>query len=382
MTNARRSTCAPSGPECFICMLIAVYDDAAARTPNAYHSKTGTPRGTASRRRSDGASKGGWSTRSCRDAKPRRRRHLCAGKTCQAILELLAPLSRWSGLLALELLARLLGPLLKFVLQLLLLFLELLGVGRWTVIGLGEIRERDHQADGLAGAVDALDDEPLPFLLLANQFATRFVIGHAAVVEADDIRPCHWLTAVDDHPGAGLDRHPQGQGDTENLLGLIFRLDQHGCHHRHPRFDPSVLAGETNLLGVRLLALQAELGPGRKDELRLIAGLCLRLPLRRRGLCWLLRGCSLGRRLRRCFGGGRCGGCGRGCLGQGAGADQCGEHRGRRGNGERACGRPGRRNNQPMIHRKILLLTALLEPAAERLPHTPRLVSASNAAGA
>jgi len=125
-------------------MLIAVFDDAAARTPNAYHSKTGTPRGTASRRRSDGASKGGWSTRSCRDAKPRRRRHLCAGKTCQAILELLAPLSRWSGLLALELLARLLGPLLKFVLQLLLLFLELLGVGRWTVIGLGEIRERDH----------------------------------------------------------------------------------------------------------------------------------------------------------------------------------------------------------------------------------------------
>src|SRR6476469_5529243 len=198
-------------------MLIAAVDDAAARTPNAYHSTTGTPRGTASRRRSDGASKGGWSTRSCRDAKPRRRRHLCAGKTCQAILELLAPLSRWSGLL----------------------FLELLGVGRWTVIGLGEIRERDHQADGLAGAVDALDDEPLPFLQLANQFATRFVIGHAADVEADDIRPCHWLTAVDDHPGAGLDRHPQGQGDTENLLGLIFRLDQHGCHHRHPRFDPS-----------------------------------------------------------------------------------------------------------------------------------------------
>ena len=73
-----------------------------------------------------------------------------AGKTSQADLELLGPLSCWGGLLALELLARLLGPLLKFVLQLLLLFLELLGVGRWTVIGLGEIRERDHEADGLA----------------------------------------------------------------------------------------------------------------------------------------------------------------------------------------------------------------------------------------
>src|SRR6476619_4718361 len=344
-------------------MLMAVFDDAAARTPNAYHSKTGTPRGTASRRRSDGASKGGWSTRSCRDAKPRRRRHLCAGKTCQAILELLAPLSRWSGLLALELLARLLGPLLKFVLQLLLLFPELLGVGRWTVIGLGEIRERDHQADGLAGAVDALDDEPLPFLQLANQFATRFVIGHAAIVEADDIGPGHGLAVVDDHPGARLDLHSQGQGDAENLLRLIFRLDQHGCHHRHPRFDPSVLAGETNLLGVRLLALQAELGPGGKDELRLIAGLWLRLPLRCRGLRRLRRGCSLGGRFRSCFGGGRCRSGGR-RLSQGARADQCGEHGRRHGNGERACGRPGRRRNQPMIHLKILLLTALLAPRA------------------
>jgi hypothetical protein len=33
-------------------MLIAVFDDAAARTANAYHSKTGTPKGAASRRRS------------------------------------------------------------------------------------------------------------------------------------------------------------------------------------------------------------------------------------------------------------------------------------------------------------------------------------------
>src|ERR1700704_2138828 len=57
-----------------------------------------------------------------------------------------APLSRWSCLLALELLARLFGSLLKLVLQLLLLFLELLGISRRAVIGLGEIRERNHQA--------------------------------------------------------------------------------------------------------------------------------------------------------------------------------------------------------------------------------------------
>ena len=44
-----------------------------------------------------------------------------------------------------------------------------------------------------------------------------------------------------------------------------------------PGFDAAVLAGEANLLGVRLLALQAELGPGRKDQLRLLAGLRLRL---------------------------------------------------------------------------------------------------------
>src|SRR5215212_5542390 len=67
----------------------------------------------------------GWSTRSSKDAKARSRRQLCAEKTSHAILALLGSLPSWSGLLALELLARLLGPLLKFVLQLLLLFLEL-----------------------------------------------------------------------------------------------------------------------------------------------------------------------------------------------------------------------------------------------------------------
>jgi len=53
-------------------MLIAVFDDAAARTANAYHSKTGPPRGAAPHQRSDGAGNGvvDWSSR---NAKPRRR---------------------------------------------------------------------------------------------------------------------------------------------------------------------------------------------------------------------------------------------------------------------------------------------------------------------
>src|SRR5947209_18466574 len=61
--------------------------------------------------------------------------------------------------LALELLACLLGPLLQFILQLLLLFLELLWIGGGTVIGLGEIRERIHEDDRLAGASDPFTDQ-------------------------------------------------------------------------------------------------------------------------------------------------------------------------------------------------------------------------------
>src|SRR5215472_5655504 len=107
-------------------------------------------------------------------------------------------------LLALELLARLLGTLLQLLLQLLLLLLELLGIGGRAVIGLGKIRERNHETDGLAGAIDPLNDEPLPFLQLADEFAARFVVGHATIVEADDVRPGHGLAVVDDHPRAGL----------------------------------------------------------------------------------------------------------------------------------------------------------------------------------
>ena len=64
---------------------------------------------------------------------------------------------------------------------------------------------------------------------------------------------------------------PSGNGDAEDLLRIAFRLDQHGGDHRHARFDAAVLAGEADLLGTGILALEAELGPGREDELRLTA---------------------------------------------------------------------------------------------------------------
>src|SRR3569832_2576821 len=64
--------------------------------------------------------------------------------------------SAWSGLalLALELLARLFGLLLKFFLELALLLLECLRIGRRAVIGLGEIGERPRQRDCGALLVD------------------------------------------------------------------------------------------------------------------------------------------------------------------------------------------------------------------------------------
>ena len=43
-----------------------------------------------------------------------------------------------------------------------------------------------------------------------------------------------------------------------------------GCDDRLTRLDASVLAGEADLLGVGVLALQAELGPGRVDQLHLL----------------------------------------------------------------------------------------------------------------
>src|SRR5437016_5420536 len=146
----------------------------------------------------------------------------------------------------------------------------------------GSYRQRKHETDRLTGAVDSLNNEALPFLQLADEFATRLVIGHAAVVEADDVGTGHGLAAVNDHAGSGLDRHAEWQRHPEHLFRIVFRLDQHCGDDRHARFDPAILAGEADLLGIGLLAFQAELCPWREDELRLL-GLRLRLLRRMRG---------------------------------------------------------------------------------------------------
>src|SRR5581483_1176359 len=55
-------------------------------------------------------------------------------------------LRRRSALLAFQLLARFVGAALQLLLQFALLLLEDLGIGRRSVIGLGEIAERHHHA--------------------------------------------------------------------------------------------------------------------------------------------------------------------------------------------------------------------------------------------
>src|SRR5262245_20716102 len=129
--------------------------------------------------------------------------------------------------------ARIFGTLLKLVLQFLLLRLENLRI-RWrTVIGLGEIVERQHQADWLTRAVDALHHQPLSLLQLPDQFATCFIVGHAAVLETDHIGPGHRLALIDNHARARLNGHAERQSHTQNLFWLVFGLDQHGGDYGH-----------------------------------------------------------------------------------------------------------------------------------------------------
>src|SRR5262249_13368598 len=202
-------------------------------------------------------------------------------------------------LLALEVLERFLGALLQSLLQLLLLFLEYLRIGRRAVIGLGEFGKRQRQADRLTGRIDGLNDERLPLLHLAEHVGGDFVVRHAAVGEADNVGAGRRLILVDDDAGAELQLHAERQRDAQQLLRLAFRLDQHSGDDRHAGLDARVLAGEADLLGAGLLALEAELRPRRIDELYLLlarsGGLSLR---RRRLLLRLLR--LLLRRLLRC----------------------------------------------------------------------------------
>src|SRR5262249_4992955 len=184
-------------------------------------------------------------TQRCRAASPSK---LMAGQRCRA--------------LAFKLPAGLLGTTLQFVLEPLLLLLEYFRIGRRAIVGLGKIGQRQNEADRLTGAVDALDDQALALLQLADKLSARLVIGHATVLEADDIRSGHRLALVDDDPRSRLDRHPERKGDPKDLLLLAFGLDDDRRDHRHSGFDSPVLPGEADLLGIGLLTLQAELGPG------------------------------------------------------------------------------------------------------------------------
>ena len=130
---------------------------------------------------------------------------------------------------------------------------------------------------------------------------------------------------------------------------FVYGLDDDGRDYRLAGLDASILAGKTDLLGVGILALEAEFGPGCIDQLNLLGG-------RSAGG----RSCSRWRRLS-----GRCG-CrgsgfrrlrspglrrrGRGCLSLGIGRKQCGGQGCRRKQGENPPTRPDRRGQDTKIH--------------------------------
>ncbi len=151
--------------------------------------------------------------------------------------------------------------------------------------------------------------------------------------------------------------HAERQRHAQDLLGLAFRFDDDGRDHRLAGLDAPVLAGEADLLGVGILALQAEFGPRRINQL----GHLVLLGLAARGGCRLLLG--LCRRRGRLLRGGRrgCGSClggrlglglrrrGRGCLGLGRQGKR-NSQRGCRQQGEKPPTRPDRRGQDTEIH--------------------------------
>ena len=64
--------------------------------------------------------------------------------------------------------------------------------------------------------------------------------------------------------------HAERQCHAQDLLRLAFGLDDHGGDDGLAGLDAAILAGKANLLGVGVLALQAELRPGRIDQLNLL----------------------------------------------------------------------------------------------------------------
>src|SRR5262245_58036884 len=267
----------------------------------------------------------------------------------------------------LELLALLVGALLQLFLQLLLVLLEHLRIGRRAVIGLGELaRQRQRQRQRRAIGVDRLHHQVLALLQTGDRFRRRLIVRHAAVLEADHVRRLLRLVAVDDDTGAVDQLHAERQRHAQDLLGLALRLDDHGGDHGLAGLDAAVLAGEADLLGAGFLALEAELRPRRVDQLdllflRLRGGLGLggltagrrRLLGRRRALrCRLGGGGGGSRSLRRGLGrgGSRSAGSRRWRLGLGRGYRQRGQQSGRRRQGERPPTRPDRGGQDTEIH--------------------------------
>src|SRR6185295_11809228 len=160
--------------------------------------------------------------------------------------------------------------LLQLFLQLLLGRLELLRIGRRTVIGLGELRERQRQRQRRAVGVDRLNDQILSLLEVRDQFRRHVVVRHAAVLKTNHIGSLRRRIAIDNDTGSVNELHTQRQRDAENLLWIALGFDDDGGNHRLARFDAAVLAGEANLFGAGILPLQAEFGPRRVDQLNLV----------------------------------------------------------------------------------------------------------------
>src|SRR4030095_11426148 len=98
-----------------------------------------------------------------------------------------------------ERLALLFATLLQLFLQLLLVLLEHLRVGRRAVIGLGELaRQRQRQRQRCAIGVGRLHHEVLTLLQSRDHFGGRLIVRHAAVLETDHVGRLLRLVTVDD----------------------------------------------------------------------------------------------------------------------------------------------------------------------------------------
>src|SRR6476661_10186228 len=126
----------------------------------------------------------------------------------------LSDLARRCCLRTLKLLARFLGTLLQFFLQLLLLLHNGLGIARWSVECLGELGKRQWNADGLASFVDTLHMHGLALLHRADQLVADLVVGHATSRHAHYVWAGHGLALIDDDACSRRQRHAERHRDT------------------------------------------------------------------------------------------------------------------------------------------------------------------------